>query len=158
MNLLTYTSKEMFSSTELIRKSKMVFEKLHNDEIEKAVILRDGKPSLILMDFEKYEKIIQAYENEEVTKTKDIPIKRKALKPIVEEKKIITSINQIDDLDLQKAFDEIENLDMEIKAIENSKTRETKDVSIDNSSIKKKTKKEIALEKAPLREFWAEND
>ena len=29
MNPLQYTSEEMFSSTELIRKSKMIFDKLH---------------------------------------------------------------------------------------------------------------------------------
>ncbi|UTJ06599.1 hypothetical protein [Arcobacter roscoffensis] len=62
MNLLQYTSKEMFSSTELIRKSKMVFDKLSDEEIEKAVILRDGKPSFMLLDFDRYESIIEEYE------------------------------------------------------------------------------------------------
>ncbi len=61
MSLLQYTSKEMFSSTELIRKSKMVFDKVGDKEIEKAIILRDGKPSFILMDFEEYEKIMSEY-------------------------------------------------------------------------------------------------
>lgn len=61
MSLLQYTSGEMFSSTELIRKSKNIFEKLNKNEIEKAVILRDGKPSFMLMDFIKYEKLINDY-------------------------------------------------------------------------------------------------
>ena len=61
MSLLQYTSKEMFSSTELIRKSKNVFDKLAKDEIEKAIILRDGKPSFMLLDFNKYEDIMTEY-------------------------------------------------------------------------------------------------
>ncbi len=62
MALLLYESKEMFSSTELIRKSKMIFDKIVNDEIEKAIILRDGKPGFMLMDFKKYEAIMADYE------------------------------------------------------------------------------------------------
>ena len=62
MGLLLYKSDEMFSSTELIRKSKMVFDKVVNKEIEKAIILRDGKPTFLLMEFKKYEKIMAEYE------------------------------------------------------------------------------------------------
>ena len=61
MSLLQYTSKEMFSSTELVRKNKNIFDKLNKKEIEKAVILRDGKPNIILLDFFEYEKIIADY-------------------------------------------------------------------------------------------------
>ncbi|MFY9093384.1 hypothetical protein PZR46_04295, partial [Aliarcobacter butzleri] len=61
MSLLEYTSKEMFSSTELVRKSKNIFDKLNRKEIEKAIILRDGKPNTILLDFEEYEKIMTDY-------------------------------------------------------------------------------------------------
>jgi len=46
MDLLQYRSNEMFSSTELIRKSKMVFDKISKKEIEKAVILRELLVSL----------------------------------------------------------------------------------------------------------------
>lgn len=62
MGLLLYKSNEMFSSTELIRKSKMIFDKVLDNEIEKAIILRDGKPSFLLMEFSKYEKIMAEYE------------------------------------------------------------------------------------------------
>ncbi len=62
MGLLLYKSNEMFSATELIRKSKMIFDKIVEEEIEKAIILRDGKPSFLLMDFEKYEKIMAEFE------------------------------------------------------------------------------------------------
>lgn len=61
MSLLQYTSKEMFSSTELIRKSKKIYEKLNSKEIEKAIILRDGKPSFMLLNFETYEIIMNEY-------------------------------------------------------------------------------------------------
>jgi hypothetical protein len=61
MGLLQYTSNEMFSSTELVRKSKNIFDKLNKEEIEKAIILRDGKPGIILLDFNFYEKIMTEY-------------------------------------------------------------------------------------------------
>jgi len=62
MGLLLYKSNEMFSATQLIRQSKMIFDKIVNKEIDKAIILRDGKPGFLLMDFEKYEKIMADYE------------------------------------------------------------------------------------------------
>ena len=52
------SSKEMFSATDLVRKNKSIFDKLNSNEIQKAVILRDGKPSAILLDFNEYERII----------------------------------------------------------------------------------------------------
>lgn len=61
MGLLQYTSKEMFSSTELVRRSKYIFDKLNNNEIEKAIVLRDGKPGVILLDFNHYEELINEY-------------------------------------------------------------------------------------------------
>ena len=48
----------MFSATDLVRKNKSIFDKLNSKEIQKAVILRDGKPSAILLDFNEYERII----------------------------------------------------------------------------------------------------
>ncbi len=61
MGLLQYTSNEMFSSTELVRKSKNIFDKLNKNEIEKAIVLRDGKPAVILLDFTYYEEIMKDY-------------------------------------------------------------------------------------------------
>ena len=58
MSFLQYSSKEMFSATDLVRKNKSIFDKLNSNEIQKAVILRDGKPSAILLDFNEYERII----------------------------------------------------------------------------------------------------
>jgi len=62
MSYLLYSSDEMYSSTELLRKSKSIFDKVHNKEIEKAIILRDGKPTFILFDFEEYEKTMREFE------------------------------------------------------------------------------------------------
>ncbi|WP_418184653.1 hypothetical protein ACNSOS_06585 [Aliarcobacter vitoriensis] len=61
MSLLQYSSKEMFSATDLVRKNKPIFDKLNNKEIEKAVILKDGRPSIVLLDFNEYEKLIEEY-------------------------------------------------------------------------------------------------
>ncbi|OUR72320.1 hypothetical protein A9Q76_03935 [Arcobacter sp. 31_11_sub10_T18] len=73
MNYLRYSSDEMFSSTELIRKSKSIFDKLNKKQIEKAIILRDGKPGFMLLDFATYEKIMREFEklNTKVSKKED---------------------------------------------------------------------------------------
>ena len=73
MNYLRYSSDEMFSSTELIRKSKSIFDKLNKKQIEKAIILRDGKPGFMLLDFATYEKIMREFEklNAKVSKKED---------------------------------------------------------------------------------------
>ncbi len=78
MNPLLYSSNEMFSSTELIRKSKMIFDKLLKSEIEKAIILRDGKPGFMLLDFEKYEELMKEY----------LELKENASKPVQKEEVI----------------------------------------------------------------------
>ena len=62
MGHLLYSSNEMYSSTDLIRKSKTIFNKIIAKEIDKAIILRDGKPSFMLLDFDKYEKIMAEYD------------------------------------------------------------------------------------------------
>ncbi|WP_151946872.1 hypothetical protein [Aliarcobacter butzleri] len=122
MSLLQYTSKEMFSSTELVRKSKNIFDKLNRKEIEKAIILRDGKPNTILLDFEEYEKIMTDYlklkgkdiveipsieseKNETVKSDKNI-----SKKEDIEDKKI-SSNTKIEDEDFQAALNKIDDLE-----------------------------------------------
>lgn len=61
MSKIYYSSDEMFSSTDLIRKSKPIFDLVAKKTIDKAVILRDGKPSFILLDFLEYEKLMKDY-------------------------------------------------------------------------------------------------
>lgn len=126
MNLLQYTSNEMFSSTELIRKSKNIFDKLNHEEIEKAVILRDGKPSFMLMDFYKYEKLISEYidlKNEfEILKSKKVKISKpqeEIKNELIEESKNLDTdevkkTEEIKDEDLQDALSKIDELDFNL--------------------------------------------
>jgi hypothetical protein len=136
MGLLQYTSNEMFSSTELVRKSKNIFDKLNKNEIEKAIILRDGKPGIILLDFNQYEKIINDYlslkeKNINTVSTEN----KKHLLPKKEEQGIkteeIEKLKNINDDDLKIALEKIENLEFRF----------------DEQSTK-----EIKAE--PLKEFW----
>lgn len=120
MNLLQYTSKEMFSSTELIRKSKMIFDKLSDEEIQKAVILRDGKPSFMLLDFDKYETIIEEYEKLK-KENKKLKEKKKALE-ITKEENTNTEPSvlkqpredEISSDELEEALAQIDQLDMNL--------------------------------------------
>jgi predicted nuclease with TOPRIM domain len=127
MGLLQYTSNEMFSSTELVRKCKNIFDKLNKNEIEKAIILRDGKPGIILLDFNQYEQIISDYlqlkekysnANQSINKNKNLETKEQ-------------SSEEINNEDLKNALVEIEKLDF---------------------SFDSKTAKENTSE--PLKEFW----
>lgn len=118
MNPLQYTSNEMVSSTELIRKSKKVFDSLQKGEIEKAIILRDGKPSFMLMDFSAYEEIMSEYlslkemlhsNDKKKKQNNDIEIKEEKIK----EAKKSTETKELDDEDLENALAEIESLDLD---------------------------------------------
>jgi len=121
MGLLLYSSNEMFSSTELIRKSKPIFDKILSNEIEKAIILRDGKPSFLLMEFTKYEKIMAEYEQlkQYVQKQKAKQQKAKTIKTpdttLVQEQEPIEQ----QDIVVQKIEEEIQ---------ETEKIQETKEV------------------------------
>ena len=106
MGLLLYKSNEMFSSTELIRKSKMIFNKIIDQEIEKAIIMRDGKPGFLLMDFAKYEEIMAEFEDlkaQSLSKTIENKSKKKEIieKSPVQEIKIDT-IKTVPTLEKQK--------------------------------------------------------
>ena len=117
MSLLQYTSNEMFSSTELVRKNKNIFDKLNKKEIEKAVILRDGKPSIILMDFQEYERIIADYlksKGKEPIVKEVVKVEPKKEEMIIKEEKIVSEekkAEKLDDKDLEAALAEIEKLD-----------------------------------------------
>ena len=126
MGLLQYTSNEMFSSTELVRKSKNIFDKLNKNEIEKAIILRDGKPNIIILDFKEYERIINEYlqlKNESLTNTSIKTYKIESTE-LQEEKSIKTEeLNEIGDVELQNAFEEIDKLEF---SFDSKKTKEEK--------------------------------
>jgi hypothetical protein len=134
MNYLTYASAEMFSSTDLIRKSKMVFDKISKNNIEKAVILRDGKPSFMLLDFQTYEDIMNDYirlknlESNKTIATTQV-VKKQINEPTIIENEDIHSTDDINEDELQKALAEIEKLQ----------------VGESNDDIK---------DEKPLKEFW----
>lgn len=133
MSLLQYTSKEMFSSTELVRKNKSIFDKLNKKEIEKAVILRDGKPSIMLLDFEEYERIIADYLSlkEKNFITQNIATNKKIVEePKLEEKKQEQKDKSEVNDEFKVALEEIEKLDF----------------NFDSKEIKDKVE--------PLKEFW----
>ncbi len=142
MDPLHYTSEEMYSSTELIRKSKKIFDRLNKKEIEKAIILRDGKPAFMLLEFSEYEKMMKDYLrlkqmntnsnkkiNEEIKVTKD----EKQTK--IEQQKV-----ELSEIDLEAALKEIENLN-----IGDESSISTKDSSITEKTIE---------QKEALKEFW----
>lgn len=125
MSLLQYTSKEMFSSTELVRKSKNIFDKLNKKEIEKAIILRDGKPGIILLDFNEYERIISEYINlKDKNKNHSLTEKVETKKEEIIEKK------ESEKDEYKSTIDELEKLEFEL----------------DYKSNKEKEE--------PLKEFW----
>ncbi|MDX9960662.1 MAG: hypothetical protein RBS32_04175 [Aliarcobacter sp.] len=130
MGLLQYTSNEMFSSTELVRKNKYIFDKLNKNEIEKAIILRDGKPNIILLDFNEYERIIGEYL--ELKENAGMPIIKKEDKEIQKKVPIkIETKEKIDKLEYQNALKEIEKLDF----------------SFDSEKVKEEKNEQ-------LKEFW----
>ncbi|PPK61377.1 MULTISPECIES: hypothetical protein [Malaciobacter] len=158
MNYLQYTSKEMFSSTELIRKSKMIFEKINKHEIEKAIILRDGKPSFMLLDFETYEKLMQEYMQLKTTsKEKIMPKIDKEVESNSETKapsetkihKITnnpkTSIEEIDENELKKAFEDIDNINFS-NSLDNDTQDVLEEVYIEERPIEKNDES--------LKDFW----
>ncbi|KLE07278.1 hypothetical protein L5E75_05635 [Aliarcobacter butzleri] len=111
MSLLQYTSKEMFSSTELVRKSKNIFDKLNKKEIEKAIILRDGKPNTILLDFEEYEKIMTDYLKLKGKDIVEIPSIESEKNETVKSDKNISKKENIEDEDFQAALNKIDDLE-----------------------------------------------
>lgn len=146
MNLLQYKSEEMVSSTELIRKSKNIFNKLQKKQIEKAVILRDGKPQFMLLDFETYEELMTEYlvlkqENLNSTpqKKKEKVIEKRVTPSFVEEEYLDEEIKEDD---LEKALAQIEELNLD---------------SIDKKeeiNIPIEIEQKQVDEKQPLKEFW----
>lgn len=142
MNYLQYTSKEMFSATELIRQSKKVFDRVKNKEIDKAIILRDGKPSFILFDFEEYEKIMNEFILlKESMKNLKKPEKN-SQEPVIKEntEKTVNKTEEINEDELQKALDDINNL--------------PSNDEIDSASQEKITAEDESLESSKLKDFW----
>ena len=132
MSLLQYTSDEMFSATDLVRKNKSIFDKLQKKEIEKAIILRDGKPSIMMLDFSEYEKLMKDYLSLKAGNSTNI--NTKTINETVIEGQTIKSDSKISQEDYEAAMKEIEKISF------------SSDFSI----------KEDDEQKAPqaLKEFW----
>lgn len=124
MSLLQYTSDEMFSATDLVRKNKSIFDKLQKKEIEKAIILRDGKPSIMMLDFSEYEKLMKDYLN--LKAGNSTSINTKTINETVVEEKTIKSDSKISQEDYEAAMKEIEQIsfssDFSIKEDDEQKT------------------------------------
>ena len=124
MSLLQYTSDEMFSATDLGRKNKSIFDKLQKKEIEKAIILRDGKPSIMMLDFSEYEKLMKDYLNLKAGNSTNI--NTKTINETVVEEKTIKSDSKISQEDYEAAMKEIEKIsfssDFSIKEDDEQKT------------------------------------
>ncbi len=128
MSHLLYSSEEMYSSTELIRKSKTIFNKIINEEINKAIIMRDGKPSFMLLDFDKYEQIMVEYDKLKNTKKKKkSKINHKIEKKVeIEEPKaeeLTSEMEVIEDFDFDDKFKQ----EVEKKVREKKKKQEIKE-------------------------------
>ena len=124
MSLLQYTSDEMFSATDLVRKNKSIFDKLQKKEIEKAIILRDGKPSIMMLDFSEYEKLMKDYLNLKAGNSTNI--NTKTINETVVEEKTIKSDSKISQEDYEAAMKGIEQIsfssDFSIKEDDEQKT------------------------------------
>ena len=124
MSLLQYTSDEMFSATDLVRKNKSIFDKLQKKEIEKAIILRDGKPSIMMLDFSEYEKLMKDYLSLKAGNSTNI--NTKTINETVIEEQTIKSDSKISQEDYEAAMKEIEKIsfssDFSIKEDDEQKT------------------------------------
>ena len=124
MSLLQYTSDEMFSATDLVRKNKSIFDKLQKKEIEEAIILRDGKPSIMMLDFSEYEKLMKDYLNLKAGNSTNI--NTKTINETIIEEKTIKSDSKISQEDYEAAMKEIEQIsfssDFSIKEDDEQKT------------------------------------
>lgn len=150
MNLLQYTSHEMFSSTELIRKSKNIFDKLSKNEIEKAIILRDGKPSFMLLEFNMYEDLISNY----IETKKEIEELKELLKESKQEKKDLPEIKE----EILVEKEELKPDNTEISTIDEIDNSDLEDVlaKIDQLDISELSKEKINDDKKDqqLKDFW----
>ena len=126
MNYLQYKSDEMYSSTQLIRQSKMIFDKLNKNEIEKAIILRDGRPSFMLLDFQTYEKIMTEYMQLKQSHSSNNPKKtvQTAQTAPEDSKEFKESLNEKEQIELEKALEDIENLDLSTQSLEKEELKE----------------------------------
>jgi PHD/YefM family antitoxin component YafN of YafNO toxin-antitoxin module len=142
MEHLLYSSNEMFSSTQLVRQSKKIFDQLVSNEISKAVILRDGKPNFMLLDFKKYEAIMKEFEelkNSSIHNNTNLDTSSNTLNKIKEEKtqKIVEDeVLSDEDKKLKETLKQLEKLELDV-------------------DLKEELKEEISTKSSgEIKEFW----
>ena len=158
MTHLLYASNEMFSSTQLVRQSKKIFDKLSTNEIEKAIILRDGKPNFMLLDFNNYEKIMKEFiELKNNNKLEIINEIRKEEKIIEKSEVIVKEIIDIEDNSAEIIIEEVN--DKGFTAKEDAELQEAlkrlDELELDpilKSEAKEELKKEHST--GEIKEFW----
>jgi len=138
MNHLLYASDEMFSSTQLVRKSKDIFDKLTSNKINKAVILRDGKPNFMLLDFHKYEELMKEYQE----------LKLKSCEYIHINKQKDVKIENSEPIELKLDFSDVINDEIEEEQIENI-VEDTNDDDIAQAELAKALAQIEALDLDP---------
>jgi PHD/YefM family antitoxin component YafN of YafNO toxin-antitoxin module len=170
MDYLLYSSKEMFSSTDLIRKSKMIFDKVNSNEISKAIILRDGKPSFIMLDFDKYEEMMKEYQLLKGNKQCDQSVKndvqnhtkpkeqilKVATKEIItkevvnfqdEESELLKTLNDLDNMNFddldEKELKSLDEFDDEVEDYDDEIDEDLEDFEEERKS-----------KEQPLKDFW----
>jgi len=154
MTHLLYSSNEMFSSTQLVRQSKKIFDKLSTNEIEKAIILRDGKPNFMLLDFNSYEEIMKDYielkNMQNNSSTKKIKVVEEDIIKFDEPKEEIVIIEEeiVEDI-IQE--DSISNEEIELQAA----LKRLDELDLDpilKSQAKEKLQKQTPT--GEIKEFW----
>jgi len=163
MTHLLYSSNEMFSSTQLVRQSKKIFDKLSTNEIEKAVILRDGKPNFMLLDFNEYEKIMKEYidlknnQKEELSKPK----------VIIEEPSVLQKEENIQNEIIQEDIEEEIEINNDIEEVNENQFTQEEDKELQEALkrldeleldpiLKSEAKEELKKERSTgeIKEFW----
>jgi hypothetical protein len=153
----------MFSSTQLVRQSKKIFDKLSTNEIEKAVILRDGKPNFMLLDFNEYEKIMKEYidlknnQKEELSKPK----------VIIEEPSVLQKEENIQNEIIQEDIEEEIEINNDIEEVNENQFTEEEDKELQEALkrldeleldpiLKSEAKEELKKERSTgeIKEFW----
>ncbi|MEA3316301.1 MAG: hypothetical protein U9Q30_10615, partial [Campylobacterota bacterium] len=103
MGLLLYKSDEIFSQKELEENNQLIFKKITDNEIDKAVILNDSEVKFLVMEFSKYENIMKEYE--ELKKRCSTDIKEKEVD--IEDEIIIPQKQEDLDIIIDDIIDEI---------------------------------------------------
>lgn len=168
MDLLLYSSKEMFSSSKLDEGGVEILDKISNKEIDKAVILKDAKPSHLILDFEVYESLMKDYTNlKKAMGDESVTITSSSNEDVVQkrvERVETQSDEELNQKELEKALKEIESLDLSVVKREEEKKEESTPKEKESAESylerrrrerqEKKEKKLQEMENQKLEDYW----